>query len=197
MTSLSMSRLLIINGSPVRGSNTDKLCEQLAEGAAENGFSVRHLVLNEHSILPCQSCGEREDDDLCIYHDDIHPFLTEFAECDAVVAATPIYFDSVSAQLKLFTDRCNCFRPLRRSESGKYYLQRREWKPRRGAAILVGGPRQKYQSALTVIKGLFIWCGIEFVDHIYYTHESFEPGAVESDQTALEAAYNLSRKLTS
>jgi len=196
MMSSSMSKLLIINGSPVRNSNTDILCEKLAEGVAENGFNVKNVILNDYSILPCQSCGVREDDDLCIYHDDIHPLLYEFAECDVVVAATPIYFDTVSAQLKLFIDRCNCFRPLRKSESGELYLQEREWKSRKGAVVLVGGPRQKYQSALTVIKGFFIWCGVEFVDHIYYTHDTFEPGSVESDHRALEEAFNLGKKLS-
>ncbi len=192
-----MNKLLILNGSPTRNSNTDILCETVAGAADRNGFEANHVLLNEYSILPCQACAERENDDLCIFHDDIHPFLYEFAECDAVVAATPIFFDTVSAQLKLFIDRCNCFRPMRKSSTGGFYLQEREWKKRRGAAVLVGGPRQKYQSALTVIKGFFIWCGVEFVDHLYYSHESWEPGAVRNDTQVLNQARDLGAKLTS
>ncbi|MBU1318380.1 MAG: flavodoxin family protein [candidate division Zixibacteria bacterium] len=194
--STSKNRLLILNGSPIRGSTTDVLSERIADGAAQDGWSHETVFLNDLVIKPCQSCGVREDDDLCIYHDDLYPVYKKFSICDAVVAATPVYFDTVSAQLKLFIDRCNCYRPLRQSPSGEHFLEKRVWKERRGIIVLVGGPRQKYDCAMTVIKGFLIWTGVKFFDSLCYSHESWAAGAAKDDPDIMHKAFDLGRSLT-
>ncbi len=191
MSSSKPKTLLILNGSPIRGSNTDLLAERIADGARSIGWTAETIFLNDYSILPCQSCGVREDDDICIYHDEIYFAFEKFSNCDAVVAATPIYFDTVSAQLKLFIDRCNCYRPLKRLPDGTYDLFRVPHKRRAGIAVLVGGPRQKYDCALTVIKGFFKWCGVRFIGDICYSHDDYSTGAVSANGDMLRRAYEI------
>jgi multimeric flavodoxin WrbA len=191
-----MSKLLILNGSPVRGSSTDVLSEKIAEGAHETGWQCETVYLNDLVITPCQACGARDDDDICIYHDDLYSVLNEFANCDAVVTATPVYFDTVSAQMKLFVDRCNCFRPMRKTDAGQYHLERKRWKRRKGIIVLVGGNRQKFDCAVTVLKGLFKWTGVEFVDSVFYSHEEWEPGGVCDDLETLSRAAALGSSLS-
>lgn len=191
MTNPNSNRMLIINGSPIRGSNTDVISDRIAEGAEHKGWYHETVFLNGLQVKPCQSCGIREDDDICIYHDDLYPIYDKFSNCDAVVAATPVYFDTVSAQLKLFIDRCNCYRPLRKSPNGDHYLEKRRWKKRLGIIVLVGGPRQKYDCALTVIKGFFIWTGVEFVDSICYSHGTWDIGSVIEDEDMMQTAFHL------
>lgn len=195
MTSSNQNRLLILNGSPIRGSNVDVISKEIAKGAAENGWTSETIYLNDYVIKPCQSCGVRDDDDICIFHDDIYPVYEKFSNCDAVIAASPIYFDSVSAQLKLFIDRCNCYRPLKKSRDGKLFLEKKQWKKRKGIVVLVGGERQKHQQALSVIKGFFIWTGVEYLDSIYYTHGSWEIGTAVDDNAILKQALELGMKL--
>lgn len=173
----------------------DVISKEIAKGAAENGWTSETIYLNDYVIKPCQSCGVRDDDDICIFHDDIYPVYEKFSTYDAVVAASPIYFDSVSAQLKLFIDRCNCYRPLKKSRDGKLFLEKKQWKKRKGIIVLVGGERQKHQQALSVIKGFFIWTGVEYLDSIYYTHGSWEIGTAVDDNAILKQALELGMKL--
>ena len=195
MTTSNTRKLLILNGSPIRGSSTDVVSEAIAEEMELRGWEWEAVYLNDYNITPCQSCGVRDDDDICIYHDEIYPVYEKFNESDVVVAASPVYFDTISAQMKLFIDRCNCYRPLRESPSGELYLEKREWKERRGIIVLVGGSRQKFDCALTVIKGFFKWTGVEFVDSFVYSHNEYLKGAASRDESALRSAKSLSEKL--
>jgi multimeric flavodoxin WrbA len=171
------------------------ISEEIARGAAENGWVDEVVYLNDYVITPCQSCGPREDDDVCIYHDDIYPVYDRFQRCDAVVAASPMYFDTVSAQMKLFIDRCNCFRIPREAPDGRFFLEKKRWKRRNGIVVLVGGERQKYESALRVLKGFFIWTGVEFLEAIRYSHSDWRVGGVKEDENILKHAYSLGRSL--
>jgi multimeric flavodoxin WrbA len=218
-----VKRLLVINGSPIRGSNTDILSEEIARGVLagempgdfsegqsragrvpsyaerdekpDTTWVVETVYLNDLVITPCQSCGVRKDDDICIYHDDLYPVYDKFNNCDALVIASPVYFDTVSAQLKLFIDRCNCYRPLKETPDGNLYLEKKIRKPRRGVIVLVGGPRQRCDCALTVVKGFFIWTGVQFLDSIQYTHDSYEVGGAKRDSNALAEAFELGQRL--
>jgi multimeric flavodoxin WrbA len=169
----------------------DLISEEIAKGAAENGWTDETIYLNDYVIKPCQSCGVRDEDDICIFHDDIYPVYEKFSNCDAVIAASPIYFDSVSAQLKLLIDRCNCYRPLKKSHDEEPFIEKKLWKVRKGIIVLVGGERQKHQQALSVIKGFFIWTGVEFLDSIYYAHNSWETGTAIDDSEILNKAFEL------
>ena len=193
MMNSRQNKLFILNGSPVRESSVDIVSEEIARGAAENGWTSETVYLNDFIITPCQSCGVREDDDVCIYHDGIYPVYEKFNDCDAVIAASPIYFDCVSAQLKLFIDRCNCYRPLKQSETGEHYLKELRWKKRKGIIVLVGGSRQRYNCALTVVKGFFIWTGVQFIDSILYSHDGWEKSAAKNDAEILKTAFQLGR----
>lgn len=189
------SRLLILNGSPIRESNVDAISEEIAKGAAESGWLHEVINLNDYAITPCQSCGARDDDDICVYHDDIYPVFEKFQSCDAVVVASPMYFDTVSAQIKLFVDRCNCFRILRKAPDGRFFLEKKEWKKRKGIVVLVGGERQEFESALRVLKGFFIWTGVEYLDAICYAHSDWGVGGVKGDESTLRGAYKVGRSL--
>jgi hypothetical protein len=99
--------------------------------------------------------------------------------------------------LKLFIDRCNCYRPLKKSQDGKLFLEEKRWKKRKGIIVLVGGERQKHQQALSVVKGFFLWTGAEFLDSIFYAHDSWEIGAVANNMALLKQAYEIGTRLES
>lgn len=195
MTSSNGNRLLILNGSPIRGSNTDIISDEIARGASDSGWQHQNVYLNDYVITPCQACGARDDDDICIYRDDIYPLFDAFSTCDAIILASPIYFDSLSAQAKLFVDRCNCYRPLRQPPDGEMYIEKKCWKKRSGIVVLVGGERKQLNHALRIVKGFFIWTGVEFHDSILYTHDTYTVGTVANDPEFLKQAYNLGSRL--
>jgi multimeric flavodoxin WrbA len=127
---------------------------------------------------------------VCIYKDDLYPYLVHLREADFLLIATPIYFDTVSSQTKLFIDRCNCFRPPK-FENGKCVFDNDGILNSRGAYILVGGAREKYDAAKRVIHGLFIWAGIENVGNVTYAHEEDPVGAVTNNREKLAEVFEF------
>lgn len=184
-------KIIAFNGSPIRESNTDLLTREVLKGAGDAGLAGEHIYLNDMTITPCQSCGESPGDKLCFFEDDLFPHLQAFADSDLVVVSSPVYFDTVSAQTKLFIDRCNCFKPLEGYDSGDYRFRNLNLKSKSGIIILVGGEREKFQHALTVIKGFMIWTGITFYDQILYPHPDYETGGVKNRPDILKTAYSV------
>ncbi len=187
-------KILAFNGSPVKDSNTDILTREVLSGAGKHGFESEHVYLNDLKILPCQSCGKSPGDNLCFFEDDLFPYLHKFAEADIVVVSSPIYFDTVSAQCKLLIDRCNCFKPLEGYEKVDYHFRKLDLKKKLGIYILVGGEREKFQPAITVIKGFFIWTNVEFAGEILYAHDDYQLGAVKNKPDILKSAFILGKE---
>lgn len=183
----------------------DLLIRKVIEGAKseirDSRFKIQGEVvyLDDLKITPCKSCELVPDSVICNYQDDMNKIYQKILTYDYFVFGSPVYFDSVSSQMKLFVDRCNCLRPLRRRKDGEYYFDKsRIYKfkgKRKGVIVLVAGKRQRFDCALTVLKGFFKWVGIEFYEKILYSHDSFEIGKVKEDKEVLEKAFLLGKRL--
>lgn len=197
-------RILGINGSPVKGGNVDLIIRKVIQGAKSRMQDSRGeiqddiIYLDDFEIKPCKSCEVLPESDICTYHDGMDRIYPLILKSDLFVLGSPVYFDSVSAQMKLFIDRCNCLRPLRKNREGHYFDKSRIEKgrvKRIGAIVLVGGRRQRFNCALTVLKGFFNWVGIDFFEEILYSHNDFEIGKVGENKEALKNAFILGKKL--
>ncbi len=98
--------ILVISASPRKGGNSDTLCDEFIRGATESGNKVEKVRLAEKNINYCTACGGCAKKHVCTQNDDMTELLQKFAEADAVVLATPVYFYCINAQLKTFFDRC-------------------------------------------------------------------------------------------
>lgn len=194
MNEPSVKRVLGICGSPVIGSSTEILVREVLNGAASKGSETDYIFLNELDIIPCQACGQSPDDGYCFFNDGMDAVYEKFDRCDAIVVGSPVYFDSVSAQTKLFIDRCNCFRAYK--PDMKEIFPRME-KRRKGAIVLVGGEREEYEHARRVIGGFFVWANIESTGVITYAHGSWEKGSVKNEMGILKEGFNLGIELVS
>ncbi len=198
-------KALGINGSPIKGGNVDILIQEVIKGIREEKKDGKKegniFYLDELKIMPCKSCGEAPPEpDLCLYHDDMDLIYPELLTSNFFILGSPIYFDSVSAQAKLFIDRCNCFRPPTKKGDGRYsFTHRKEVlsSPRKGIIVLVGGKRQRFDLALSVLKGFLKWADIEFFDKILYSHDDWEIGGVKKDKDVLRKAFETGRKIVS
>ena len=184
-----MSRILGLCGSPVRGGSTEVLIREILRGAESKGAVSEFIFLNELDIMPCQACGRSPEEGNCFFNDGMDEIYEKFDRCDAIVVGSPIYFDSVSAQTKLFIDRTNCFRAI--NPAGPEFFTPRIKKERKGAIVLVGGEREKYEYARRVIGGFFVWANIESVGVIYYGHSSWDKGSVANETELLKRAFEL------
>ncbi len=101
-----MKKVLILSGSPRKGGNSDTLCDRFRLGAEQAGNLVEKIFVPEKKIGYCRACyhcathgGE------CCIKDDMGEILQKMLEADVIVMSSPVYFYSISAQLKTVIDR--------------------------------------------------------------------------------------------
>lgn len=97
--------ILIISGSPRKGGNSETLCEQFAKGAREAGHTVEFLRLAELHIDYCSACYACKQVGRCVKEDDMGLVLEKMRWADGIVLSTPVYFYTMSAQMKTVIDR--------------------------------------------------------------------------------------------
>lgn len=100
-----MANVLILSSSPRKGGNSDVLCDAFAKGAFAAGYAVRKVRIAEKKIGYCQGCYACRKLNHCIQQDDAAELLEAMKAADVIVFASPVYFYSVSAQLKTVFDR--------------------------------------------------------------------------------------------
>ena len=99
-------RIIGVSGSPRgRQSNTRKLVERVLEGAREAGAEVELVDLGEMKIEYCVACDYCHAKGPCSRKDEFAPLRERMLAADGLVFGSPLYFDTVTAQLKTLIDR--------------------------------------------------------------------------------------------
>lgn len=103
-----MSTILVVNSSARNNSNSRVLTEKVVEKAFENGHTIQTLDVGKETIHHCIGCDvcRKNNDENCIFNDAMTKYRPLVKEAGIIIFASPIYYFSVSAQLKLFIDRC-------------------------------------------------------------------------------------------
>ncbi|MGZ4953414.1 MAG: flavodoxin family protein [Halobacteriota archaeon] len=99
-------KVLILSASPRRGGNSDLLCDQFMRGAQESGHQVEKIFLRDNEINFCLACDAcRSNESNCVQQDDMAEILNKMMAADVIVMATPVYFYTMSGQMKTLIDR--------------------------------------------------------------------------------------------
>jgi len=128
--------VLLINGSTHRAGNTGYMADIAEEYLRERGVSYRRYNLSEYRIDPCWCCYSVRAES-CIYpcrnkNDDAPAFHDMLIASKAVIVASPINWNGMSARLKIFLDRTTCLENL-------YHLSKPGLTEGKVAGILVCG----------------------------------------------------------
>ena len=197
-------KVLSISGSPVLDSSTDILLDTISsairsELAGDHRVTVTKVRLNELDIIPCQACGEAPSPHWCFFEDALKPVYDKLVKCDCLLLGSPIHFDTVSSQTKLFIDRCNCFRPADfHNQDPKHDFLKLIQRKRPGAMVLVGGKHGWFEGARRCIAGFFKWVEVVNEGKVIYKSPDFNrAGTVLEDNAALDEARDLGRHLAS
>ncbi len=99
--------VLGLQGSPRRNGNTNYLLSIFMKEAEKLGARSQTIVAAKENIVPCLGCFSCEKTGFCVTkNDDMNPKIFRLLrKADVIVAASPIYFYSVTAQLKALIDR--------------------------------------------------------------------------------------------
>ena len=100
-------KVLIISSSPRKGGNSETLAAAFAKGAQESGHPVETVSLRDKQIGFCKGCLACLKLGHCVIQDDAVEIAAKMHDADVLVFATPVYYYSVSGQLKTMLDRAN------------------------------------------------------------------------------------------
>ena len=164
-----MKKLLAIMGGPRKGHSTEKLLDKFLEGVtdANKDVEIKKVYVRDLDINHCIGCGYCEKTGKCFMSDDMDMLYKDFDETDAVVIASPIFFNSVTSYTKAMIDRCQIF------WSSKYVLKDSSIdrdKKRFGYFLSVAGAPEKhaeFDSAKSVIQYLFRSINTEYRGDIF------------------------------
>ena len=100
------NNIVVLSGSPRKNGNTDRLVAAFVEGAMSAGKKVTVFRVADMQIAGCRGCNQCfAQNGVCVQTDDAQIILDALKEADAYVLASPIYFFSLSAQIRLAIDR--------------------------------------------------------------------------------------------
>ena len=100
-----MKKVVIISSSPRENSNSYILAKEFERGALEANNSVEFISLKDYNISYCEGCYACSELNRCYKEDGMNELAKKLVESDVILFATPVYFYSMSGQLKVFIDR--------------------------------------------------------------------------------------------
>lgn len=183
--------LIVVLGSPRREGNSATLARRAIAGAEAAGAKVTTFFLHEMDIEPCAACDAcRESTSAaCIIEDEMHLIYPELRRADALLIAGPVYWFTMSAQTKLFLDRCYALG----GPEGHVLGQKRV------GMVLTYGDDNAFNSgavnALRAFQDSFNYVGAEIVGMVHGSAGA--AGEVRENAELMDAAYALGEKLVS
>ncbi len=188
----SPSKVLGISGSPRRRGNTEILLEKALEGASSLGVEAEKVAVCELRFEPCRECGGCAATGICVVGDDMQMVYEKIARADGIVIASPLFFGSITAQLKGMIDRFQC------AWIAKYALKRpiSMSRKKRGAFICAGGSGKKelFDSAKKVIQIFFTTLDIEYARELFCPRVEAKAEILKNGK-ALAEAYEIGRNI--
>jgi len=99
-----------VNGSPRKKWNTATLLDKANEGAASEGAKTEmfHLYdLNYKGCISCFACKAKNGKSYgtCAVKDKLTPVLKKVNEADVILLGSPIYFGSITGEMRSFMER--------------------------------------------------------------------------------------------
>jgi multimeric flavodoxin WrbA len=98
-------KVLGILGSPRIGGNSDVLLDRALAGAAAAGAEVEKIILCKKKISGCLACEKCNETGVCAIDDDMQKIHPKILEAYAIIHSVPVYFWSMTAQMKAYLDR--------------------------------------------------------------------------------------------
>ena len=101
-------KILLINGSPKKDGNTFYLLDSLEKKINTYGVETKMVFLNDALMKlknPFCICCSSPCNKSCYKDTEFEEILNNAVDADAIVFGSPVYFGSMSAQMKAFFDK--------------------------------------------------------------------------------------------
>ena len=186
---MKAKKILVLLGSPRKKGNSTALADQIIAGAESAGAATEKIYLHGQRISPCQACYacQRPDSKGCAIDDEMQPIYPKLIEADGWVIASPVYWFSMTAQTKLFLDRCFALPAY----------QKDAFAGKRIAVAMSFGDEDAFNSgcvnALRTFQDAARYVGANLVGMVYGSADKL--GEIKSNTGLMQQAELLGRKL--
>jgi multimeric flavodoxin WrbA len=180
-------KIVAIYGSPRRKGNTATLLREAIRGARESGADVEEIVLRDLKISPCLEIYGCKESGECAIKDDFQKVRDQILAARGLMLASPIFFYSLSAHMKIFMDR---FQSL---WVKKYWVDKtpEEQKriTRKGLFIAVGATKGKklFDGSLLTVRYFFDILDMELWKALLYRKLDFAEDILKHPEYLQEA----------
>ena len=184
-------QVVVILGSPRKKGNSSTLAARISRGAKSAGAEVETLFLQGLKISPCRGCDtcQKDDGKGCAIKDDMQEIYPKLIKADAWVIASPVYWFTMSAQTKIFMDRC-------------YALPAYAKNPFAGKRIAIAmsyGDVDPVKSgcvnALRTFQDAYRYTGSKIVGMVYGS--AMKAGEIQNNEALMREAEELGKRLVS
>jgi multimeric flavodoxin WrbA len=181
--------VLALHGSPRKNGNSSLLATHISMGAESVGAIVEDVFLHEMEISPCSSCQScrKPDSSGCAIDDEMQAVYQKLIKANGWIIASPVYWFNMSAQSKIFINRC-------------YGLRAYTQNPYAGKRIAIAmsyGGSDPFSSgcinALRSFQDIYRYVGAEIVGMVYGS--AMDAGEIKSNKGLLQKAETLGKKL--
>ena len=182
-------KVIVFLGSPRKKGNSAILAAQIAKGAKAAGAKVETIYLQGLKIAPCRSCYacQKEKSRGCAIKDEMQALYPKLLAAGAWVIASPVYWFTMSAQTKIFMDRCFALPAyVKNPFAGK-----------RIAIAMSYGDADPFGSgcvnALRTFQDAFNYTGAKIVGMVYGS--AYGAGEIRANDVLMKAAGELGKEL--
>jgi len=183
-------KIMGIVGSPRKKGNTNYLVKEALKAAGKLGVETELINMCDIEIEPCVACDICKSTGECAIYDDVPNLLDKLTDSQGVIFGSPVYFGSMTSQLKMLIDRS---RPLRFDFKLKNKV---------GGGISVGGSRNGGQETtisaihqFMLIHDMIIVGDGAPLAHYGGTGVGSNINSAEGDDVGLETSRNLGRRM--
>ncbi len=188
-------KILGIATSPRKNKSSHFLLQECLEAAKKAGDGSASVEVELIDLAPlrfsgCIACDKCKKGPTCSQEDDFQQLIPKLAdpEIAGIIISTPVYMGSMTSQAKAFLDRTVLFR-----RNGF------QFRDKIGGVIAVGGSRnggqeltcQAVHAAMMIHDMIIVGDGGHFGGAAWGNH----PGGYESDDTGIETAKELGKRL--
>ena len=172
-------KVIIVSSSPRKGGNSDLLCDEFAKGATEAGNEVEKIYVKDMKLNYCSGCGLCVGNKgQCSQRDDMEMVKEKLIAADTIVFATPVYFYTMSAQMKTFIDRLCYFYTLLPNKEFYFIM------------TAADGEKAAMDRVLTEFDGLLVCLDNPVLKGSIFGTGVWEKGAVK-DNPVMKDAYTM------
>lgn len=173
-------KVLMINGSPRKDSNTEIALKEIEAVLKENGIESKTVQVGNQAVRGCVACGGCKKLGKCVFDDVVNELARDFEDADGLIVASPVYYASANGTLISVLDRL--FHSTGFDKTMKV-----------GAAVAIAR-RGGLSSTFDMLNKYFTISGMPIVSSQYWNSvHGCLPGEAEGDFEGLQTMRVLAR----